>query len=234
MHIHMNISMCTIQCIHVIHMYTYIYIYIHIHMCIRMYVYMYIYIYIYTLCGLLRESSSHIISYHSILYLCLGDKNTPADNSSHGNASFQSTNHGLESSFCCWTAGQGLVQKECVLLFTDTGITSCHIIAVHFLSCPVRRRPPPRVAGGTRRRCGATPRRRRHRVYIMASSLWPKNKFLWPYSYSLCIMALFWPYVYGHNNKLPYKHGLVGRPDEKGHTVSQLATAARQFVQWGP
>ena len=23
-------------------------------------------------------------------------------------------NQGLESSFCCWTAGQGLVQKECL------------------------------------------------------------------------------------------------------------------------
>ena len=26
----------------------------------------------------------------------------------------ETPNRGLESSFCCWTAGQGLAQKECL------------------------------------------------------------------------------------------------------------------------
>ena len=30
--------------------------------------------------------------------------------------------HWLESSFCCWTAGKGLAQKECS--FTETGIVA--------------------------------------------------------------------------------------------------------------
>ena len=33
---------------------------------------------------------------------------------------FRAPNQGLESSLCCWTAGQGLPQKECC--FTDTTI----------------------------------------------------------------------------------------------------------------
>ena len=36
---------------------------------------------------------------------------------------FEAPNQGLESSFCCWTAGQGLAQKEC--FFSDAG--SSHV-----------------------------------------------------------------------------------------------------------
>ena len=31
-------------------------------------------------------------------------------------------NQGLDDSFCCWTAGQGLAQKD--VYFTDTGVTA--------------------------------------------------------------------------------------------------------------
>ena len=38
-----------------------------------------------------------------------------------GTLASRAPNQGLESSFCCWTAEQGLAQKGC-FLFTDTGI----------------------------------------------------------------------------------------------------------------
>ena len=46
---------------------------------------------------------------------------------------FRSPNQGLESSFCCWTAGQGLAQKERFL--TDTGMYAYFTILYYAMLC---------------------------------------------------------------------------------------------------
>ena len=47
-----------------------------------------------------------------------------------GQLAFRAPHQGLESSFCCWTAGQGLAQKEC--FFKDTGRSRIPRSTSHF------------------------------------------------------------------------------------------------------
>ena len=54
----------------------------------------------------------------SLWYRCL-NKNTPPEKNTLWTIDCKTPSHGLESSFCCWVAGQRLVQKDCS--FTDTG-----------------------------------------------------------------------------------------------------------------
>ena len=49
----------------------------------------------------------------TITYQCLWTKTLLRKMIHTGTSAFGAPNQGLESSFCCWTAGQGLAQKEC-------------------------------------------------------------------------------------------------------------------------
>ena len=59
--------------------------------------------------------------FYSLLVLPVSVKKTFLQKMIHlGISYFRAPTHGLESSFCCWTAGQGLAEKECFL--RDTGM----------------------------------------------------------------------------------------------------------------
>ena len=74
-----------------------------------MYVYIYIYIYIYP-----AAETCPCLSLLCLPLMVSVKKSLLLDKKTGGEMIFQRPNQGLDCSFCGWTAGQGLAQKECV------------------------------------------------------------------------------------------------------------------------
>ena len=70
-----------------------------------------------------RGSQLQWLQFASQMNTSVCERNTPPEKNTHWNISFQITNNRrLESSFCCWIAGQGLAQKECFCPQTPGGL----------------------------------------------------------------------------------------------------------------
>ena len=78
----------------------------------HIYIYIYIYIHVHKAASQRAPLRAHLCGSPKAVCWCLRERTLLRNRRHTGAIAFRAPAQGLESSFCCWTAGQGLAQKE--------------------------------------------------------------------------------------------------------------------------